>query len=70
MIYTVMVYWRAKDSRGRKVRHRARVVLVAPSSEEARERAEAAVKEHPDFIELTETSWVASPKAMVIDWVS
>jgi hypothetical protein len=70
VIYTVLVYWRAKDSRGRKERHRARVVLVASSSEEARERAEAAIKEHPHFIELTETSNVLPPKDMVIDWVA
>jgi ADP-heptose:LPS heptosyltransferase len=70
MIYTVMVYWRATDQRGRKVRHRARVVLVASNEEEARERAEAAVKKHPNFIELTETSFVATPTDMVIDWVA
>jgi hypothetical protein len=70
VIYTVMVYWRAKDQRGRKVRHRARVMLAAASSEEARERAERAVKEHPSFVELTETSFVAEPTDMVIDWVA
>jgi hypothetical protein len=45
------------------------VVLVASSSEEARERAEAAVKVHPHFIELTETSSILPPKDTVIDWV-
>lgn len=70
MIYTVLVYWRERDSRGRKQRHRARVVLSASSAEEARERAEQAVKEHPHFVEFTESSFVAQPTNLVIDWVS
>lgn len=70
MIYTVLVYWRAHDSRGRRQRHRARIVLSAASADEARTRAEAAVTEHPSFVELTEESFVASPTTMVIDWVA
>lgn len=69
MIYTVLVYWRAKDARGRRVRHRARIVLAAASADAARARAEAAVQQHPDFIELTEASYVGGPTDMVIDWV-
>lgn len=70
MIYTVLVYWRALDSRGRRQRHRARVVLVADSAEEARERAEDAIKAHPSFVDFVETTHVAKPTDMVIDWVA
>lgn len=70
MIYTVMVYWRASDTRGRKQRHRARIMLSAASAEEAKERAEAAIKAHPHFVDLTESSSVAAPTDMVIDWVA